>query len=54
MVRFCSATPGRSPPPRRYIITPPFTLLRANSKSRDEYVDEVYYGVLRDEWERLG
>ena len=25
MVRFCSATPGRSPPPRRYIITPPFT-----------------------------
>ena len=25
MVRFSSATPGRSPPPRRYIITPPFT-----------------------------
>ncbi len=25
VVRFCSATPGRSPPPRRYIITPPFT-----------------------------
>ena len=25
MVQFCSATPGRSPPPRRSIITPPFT-----------------------------
>ncbi len=25
MVQFCSATPGRSPPPHRSIITPPFT-----------------------------
>ena len=37
MVRFCSATPGRSPPPRRYIITPPFTV---------EYV--VYRGILQN------
>ena len=29
MVQFCSATPERSPPPRRSIITPPFTDLVA-------------------------
>ena len=29
-------------------------VLRANGKLRNEHVDEVYYGILRDEWERLG
>ena len=29
MVQFCSATPERSPPPHRSIITPPFTGLTA-------------------------
>ena len=29
-------------------------VLRDHYKSRDEYVDSVYYGVLRDEWERAG
>ena len=29
-------------------------VLRGNGKLRDEHVDEVYYGILRDEWERLG
>ena len=36
MVRFCSATPGRSPPPRRYIITPPFTQRYELSLVEDE------------------
>ena len=29
-------------------------VLRSNGKLREEHVDEVYYGILRDEWERLG
>ena len=29
-------------------------VLRDNEKLRDEYTDDVYYGILRDEWERLG
>ena len=29
-------------------------VLRGNTKLRDEHVDEVYYGVLREEWERTG
>ena len=29
-------------------------VLRGNGKLRDEHVDEVYYGILRDEWECLG
>ena len=29
-------------------------VLRGNGKLREEHVDEVYYGILRDEWERLG
>ena len=29
-------------------------VLRGHEKPRDEYVDDVYYGVLREEWERAG
>lgn len=29
-------------------------VLRGHEKPRDEYVDDVYYGVLRAEWERAG
>ena len=29
-------------------------VLRGHERPRDEYVDDVYYGVLRDEWERAG
>ena len=29
-------------------------VLRGNGKLRDEHIDEVRYGILRDEWERLG
>ena len=29
-------------------------VLRGHNKLRDEHVDDVYYGVLRDEWERAG
>ena len=32
MVRFCSASPERSHPPRRSIITPPFTVLFGSDK----------------------
>ena len=27
-------------------------VLRGHNKPRDEHVDDVYYGVLRREWER--
>ena len=36
VVHFCSATPERSPPPRRSIITPPFTLSKSRSVSHGE------------------
>lgn len=29
-------------------------VLRGHEKPRDEYVDSIYYGVLRKEWERAG
>ena len=29
-------------------------VLRGHNKLRDEHVDDVYYGVLREEWERAG
>ncbi len=27
-------------------------LLRGHRKARDEHVDDIYYGVLREEWDR--
>ena len=27
-------------------------VLRGHRKARDEYVDDIYYGVLREEWDR--
>ena len=49
MVQFCSATPERSPPPRRSIIIPPFTNHAIGMYERDH----PYHHIVRGEYEKV-